>query len=357
MDIRVKKTAELTAVDWSDWDEIQRISRVYESPYFRAEFAQTVAAVRGDAEVAVLTEDGRTVGFFPFQRGPLNLGKPIGGKLSDYHGPLLVPGASMDPPALLAACKLASWDFDHFVSTTPAFAPFIRERGKSPQMDLSGGFEAYIRGRREAGSEVIQKQGQKTRKLIREVGPLTFEFDARDDESFDLLRKWKSAQYIATGMSDVFSFAWTLELISKLRHYTGEDFAAPLTVLHAGEKIAALCLCLRSRDVLHGWFTAYNPELHNYSPGISLFIRLAEEAEEVGIRNFDMGRGDEAYKWRLASTSIEVGEGSVTTRSLATLLRAGWRQTRDWAAKSPLKGTAALSSKLLKPIREWVAYG
>ena len=52
-----------------------------------------------------------------------------------------------------------------------------------------------------------------------------------------------------------------------------------------------------------------------------------------------------------------MGEGSVTTRSLTTLLRAGWRQTRDWAAKSPLKGTAALSSKLLKPIREWVAYG
>ena len=53
---------------------------------------------------------------------------------------------------------------------------------------------------------------------------------------------------------------------------------------------------------------------------------------------------------------LEVGEGSVSGPSLATLLRAGWRQTRDWAAKSPLKGTAALSNKLLKPIREWVAY-
>jgi CelD/BcsL family acetyltransferase involved in cellulose biosynthesis len=357
MDIRVKKTAELTAVEWSAWDEIQGSSRVYESPYFRPHFAQAVAAVRSDAEVAVLSENGQVVGFFPFQRGPLNLGKPIGGKLSDYHGPLLAPGASVDPRALLAACKLASWDFDHFVSTTPALEPFIRERGKSPQMDLSEGFDAYARRRREAGSEVIQKQGQKTRKLSREVGPLRFELDARDDESYDLLRKWKSAQYIATGMGDVFSFPWTLELISKLRHHTGEDFAAPLTVLRAGEKIAALCLCLRSRDVLHGWFTAYNPELHNYSSGISLFIRLAEEAEQLGIRKFDMGRGDEPYKWRLASTSIEVGEGSVTTRSLATLLRAGWRQTRDWAAKSPLKGTAALSSRLLKPIREWVAYG
>ena len=92
MEIRLRKIPDLTAADWSTWRELQQASGVYESPYFRPEFSQAVAAVRSDAEVAVLTENGRTVGFFPFQRGPLNLGKPIGGKLSDYHGPLVAQG-------------------------------------------------------------------------------------------------------------------------------------------------------------------------------------------------------------------------------------------------------------------------
>src|SRR5262245_27366621 len=111
--IRVAKINELSSADWAAWTEIQESAGVYESPYFRPEFAQAVATVRDDAEVAVLASEGETVGFFPFQRGTLNLGKPIGGKLSDYHGPLVREGAQFDPLAMVRACRLAAWDFDH----------------------------------------------------------------------------------------------------------------------------------------------------------------------------------------------------------------------------------------------------
>src|SRR5258706_10924228 len=60
---------------------------------------------------------------------------------SDVCSSDLRQGAKLDPQALVAGCKLASWDFDHFVSATPAFEPFISVRDKSPQMDLSEGFE------------------------------------------------------------------------------------------------------------------------------------------------------------------------------------------------------------------------
>src|SRR5207247_1508011 len=133
-----------------------------------------------------------------------------------------------------------------------------------------------------------------------------------------------------TGLTDVFSFAWTRALLDKLREYRGTEFSAPLSVLWASDKVAAACLSIRSRGVLHSWFTAYNPELSHYSPGLSFFVRLAEEAEQLGLRTIDLGRGEERYKWSLATGSVEVGEGSVSRRSLATLLRMGWRQTRDW---------------------------
>lgn len=354
--IQLKRIGEVTDAEWSLWLDIGQRTGVYESPYFRPEFTRAVAAVRGDVEIAVVAQAGQTVGFFPFQRGKLNLGKPVGGKLSDYHGPLVRQGVRLDPQALLATCKLASWDFDHFVCAAPAFDPFVNVRDKSPQMDLSEGFEAYARRRREAGSESVHRQAQKTRKLAREVGELRFDFDADDDEAFELLRSWKSTQLARTGLADFFAFPWTLELVAKLREYRGDEFSAPLTVLRAGDKVAAVCFSLRSAGVLHSWFTSYNPDLHCYSPGLTLFVRLAEKAQRLGIRKIDLGRGDERYKWSLASGGVEVGEGSVSSPSLATLLRASWRQTRDWVTSSPLSRRVALPGKLLKPIREWFAY-
>jgi CelD/BcsL family acetyltransferase involved in cellulose biosynthesis len=315
-----------------------------------------VAAVRDDVEIAVLVQDGQTVGFFPFQRGKLNLGKPVGGKLSDYHGPIVRQSAQLDPQALLAACKLASWDFDHLVSATNAFDSYIAMRDCSPQLDLSEGFASYCARRREAGNQSIHRQGQKTRKLAREVGPLDFTFDSDNEEAFELLRTWKSAQYVRTGLADVFAFPWTLALLRTLREHRGNHFSAPLGVLRAGGKVAAVCLSLRSRGVLHSWFNAYNPELHAYSPGLTLFLHMAEEASQLGIQKIDLGRGDERYKSSLATGSVQLGEGSITTPSLATWLRSSWRQTRDWVSHSPLAGTARLPGRLLKPIRHWLAY-
>jgi CelD/BcsL family acetyltransferase involved in cellulose biosynthesis len=348
---------DLTPADWSVWLDIQERTGLYESPYFRPEFAQAVAAVRNDVEVAILKQDGQTVGFFPFQRGKLNLGKPVGGKLSDYHGPLLRHTAKLDPLDLLRSCRLAAWDFDHLVSPNISFASHVVSLDKSPQLDLAEGFAAFVRRRRAAGSDTVQRQGQKIRKLAREVGPLDFTFDAPNDtEAFELLKTWKSAQYLRTGLSDVFAFPWTLTLLDRLCEHRTTDFAAPLSVLRAGNQVAAVALSLVSRGLLHSWFVTYNPGLASYSPGMTLFIRLAEEGQSLGIRKIDLGRGSERYKWSLASGSVEVAEGSITSPSLATWLRSRWRSARNFVSNSPLKETTRLPAKLIQPLRNWLAY-
>jgi CelD/BcsL family acetyltransferase involved in cellulose biosynthesis len=252
----------------------------------------------------------------------------------------------------LAASGLASWDFDHLVSEARSLDMHATARDQSPQMDLAGGFAAYAQARRAAGSDAVHRQAQKLRKMTREVGPLAFDFDADDDEAYRLLLAWKSEQYVRTGLTDVFSFAWTGELLMRLRRYRGAEFSAPLSVLRSGDKVAAVCLSLRSGGVLHSWFNAYNAELSAYSPGIGLFVRLAEESAALGIQSIDLGRGAERYKWSLANTSVELLEGSISRRSLGTILRSSWRQTRDWVSRSPLAG----GTRLLRPLREWMAY-
>jgi CelD/BcsL family acetyltransferase involved in cellulose biosynthesis len=353
---RLTQISKLTAAEWARWLEIQQSSDVYESPYFRPEFARAVAEVRDDVEVAVLEEGGEVMGFFPFQRGKLNLGKPVGGKLSDYHGPLVRAGAEFDALALVRACGLAAWDFDHLVCGSESLERCVTVRSKSPQMDLSSGYEAYARQRRDAGSDAVHRSGQKSRKMAREVGPLAFTFDAEDEEAYRVLLEWKSAQLLRTGLTDIFAFGWTRALLTRLREHRSAEFGLPLSVLWAGDQVAAVALSLRSRGVLHSWFAAYNAELATYSPGITLFARMAEEAPGLGIRKIDLGRGDERYKWSLATGSVPVCEGSIACPSLATWLRSSWRRSRDWVSRSPLKGTARLPAKLIQPLRAWLAY-
>ena len=353
--VRLCSVADLTSADWALWDELVRGNPLLESPYFRPEFTRAVAAVRDDVEIARLQEHGHTVGFFPFQRGNLSIGKPIGGKLSDYHGPITAADAQIEPQRIVRQCGLAAWDFDHLVAQAE-FEPFTAIREESPQLDLSQGFAAYCQGRRTAGSDVVAKTNQKARKFEREAGTLTLEFDSQDHEVFDQLIAWKSAQYLRTGLADVFAYDWTIQLLARLRLLDSERLAAPLSVLRVGGRPACIALSLASAAVLHCWFVAYDPDLAPYSPGQIFFLRFAEAAATRGVRKIDLGKGDERYKWSLASGGIPVWEGSVECPSLSLWVRDTWRRTRDWVNNSGLRATSEVPARLIRPLREWMAY-
>ena len=270
--LRLARPSELSAADWQLWSNLQTQNPLLESPYFRPEFTQAVAAVRSDVEIGLIETGGQTVGFFPFQRGRLNIGKPVGGKLSDYHGLVAASDAEAQPRDVIRQCRLAGWDFDHLVAQS-AFEPFVITREESPYLDLSQGYEAYCQGRRAAGSDVVAKTNQKARKCERENGAMTFEYDCGDDRLFQQLREWKSAQYKRTGLADVFAFPWTVRLLDHLRQNQNEGLSCPLSVLRVAGRPACIALSLRSRDVLHCWFIAYEPELAPYSPGQTFFLR------------------------------------------------------------------------------------
>ena len=87
------------------WSQIQRDNEELASPYFRPEFTQAVASVRGDVEVAVLEDHGEIVGFFPYQRGRGGVARPVGGRLSDFQGVVARKGVALDASA---CCKAAA---------------------------------------------------------------------------------------------------------------------------------------------------------------------------------------------------------------------------------------------------------
>ncbi len=316
MKVEVLTATALGPPELARWSELQRARPLYRSPFFRPEFTAAVARVR-HVRVAVIEDAGSVVGFFPFEVGRRRRARPAGWPFSDYHGAVLDERAEIQPRELLRACGLAAWSFDHLPAALTAFDPYVLARGGSPYLDLSAGFEPYLEGRR-ARSDV--RGGlRKARKLAREVGPLRLVADSDAPQLLARTIEWKRRQYAETGVRDVLADTSARDLLRHVHAARGARFAGALSVLYAGDVVAALDFGLRSGPVWHSWFPVYNPELDRYSPGLVLLLELAEAAPALGIGEIDLGKGEARYKQALATGSVRLHEGCVGARPLSTL--------------------------------------
>jgi hypothetical protein len=82
-------------------------------------------------------------------------------------------------------------------------------------------------------------------------------------------------------------------------------------VLYVADCPAGFWIGSLYRGILHGDFTAYDPDLSKYSPGAFLLMRIIEESCRNSVTEIDFGFGDAWYKgvfcnrqWQEASVSI-----------------------------------------------------
>jgi CelD/BcsL family acetyltransferase involved in cellulose biosynthesis len=332
------------------WRTIRAANPQLDSPYFHPEFTLAVAAVREDVRVAVIEQGGEPVAFFPHQRQAGGRGRPVGGRLSDFHGLVAAPDFRIDPAELLRACGLKRFAFSHLTGPSlPNDAGPRAIQHRSPHLDLSGGFERYCATVPD-GSDFRQAP-RKRRKLAREVGPVEFRLCTGTDEVLATLLQWKSAQYQKTGLTDVFSFPWTRRLVEHLAT-RGCDLCGCITSLYAGERLVAAHFGLRADGVFHYWFPAYDPAFARYSPGFLLLLEAARNADLLQIRRIDLGAGDERYKWAFANGSTTVHEGVIhSTRFRAAMANAS-RSVSGWVKDSPLGSPARQAATLIRPLRD-----
>ena len=334
---QVVRPGQLTARELARWSRLQRADQALFSPFFRPEFTLAVADCRSDVEVAVLRTGTEPVGFFPFHRTGRNVGIPVAGPMSDYHGLIARADLRWDAEQLVRDCGLAAWHFSHLIASQEPFRPYHCIPGESPFMDLSRGFDAYYEASRRAGSRTLSQAMRKLRKLDREIGAVRFQPHTADPRVFKMLLDWKRQQYRSTKAKNYLAPRWTVELLENVRHLEDAALAGMFSVLWAGERPVAVHLGLRSHDVLHIWFPAYDPAFARYSPGLIMWLKLAETAADLKIRRIDLGKGDERYKSSLQSGTIPLAEGSVDRRPVAGSLRRRYLRTREWVRSSRLR--------------------
>lgn len=329
MRISVVRPGELGPAELARWRALQRDQPSLANPFLAPEFTLAVGALRDDARVAVLEEGPQVVGFFPFERHPLGVGKPIGAGLSDCQGLVHAPGLEWSPRELLRACGLAVWEFDHLVAGQRPFEPYTAATAASPIMDVRDGYDAYLERLRDASPKFTRTTLAKERKLAAGIGALRFDFDSKDAEALQTLMTWKSAQYQRTGRTDRFARPWIVRLVERLLHTSSEGCTGTLSMLYAGDRPVGGHLGLRSGTVLACWFPSYDTAFAKYSPGLILHLHMAAAAAGIGVHHLDLGKGAKEYKESLKSRDLVVAEGWVGRPSGIAALR--------WAQRTPTR--------------------
>lgn len=305
------------------WREIQERVPELHNPFLAPGFTLAVGAARASARVAVMEDAGRIVGFFPYERRGMVIGKPIGAGISDCQAVIHEPGVDWRVGQLLRACRLPVWEFDHLLADQRQFWPYHTVQTSSLIMDLSGGYDAYLAERKQATRASFTKMFQKRRKMAKDLGPLRLAYDIPPDDHapMETLKAWKSRQYRRTGHFDRFATPWIVKVVDRLRQSTDPECRGTLTALYAGDRLIAADFGLRGRGVLAGWFTAYDPEIRTYGPGIHLITMLAEAAAADGVRYVDMGKGESEFKARLCSWKLPLAEGRVVRSRAVAVVR------------------------------------
>jgi CelD/BcsL family acetyltransferase involved in cellulose biosynthesis len=321
MRVVIWRPDELGETEHEQWRAWQQADPALDNPFLTPEFAAVYARHRPSTRVAVIEEGGATAGFFPFELHGRRVARSIGFRLADCQALVCAPDYFPQVHELLERCGIAVFEFDHIVHSQAlrlASQPLLLA---SPVIDVRDGWESWSAAKKQS-SRRVKRAFSKSRKLAREVGPLTFHYDQREHCELERLMEWKSRQYARTGRSDVLAQPWLRAFLHELLDTRTADFSVRLSRLDAGERTVARYLCTRSTRVLGSWFPTYDTELAAHSPGLVSVLSLVEAATADGITKVDLGKGHEDYKQSLKNHDDLVGQG-VSERAVPAAV---WRR-------------------------------
>ncbi len=297
----------------SEWRALIAGNTRCSSPYFSIEYFEAIREARKDVRISLVEEGERIIAILPHQVNRFGLARPVGGPINDFQG-LISEDAGIELSSeLLRRCGISVFNFDHLLLSREQELPADFFSASSPFIDISEGYLKYCDSRKLAGSEYIPKTLALARKLEREQGAVDFQFHDKDLDCRSFLMKWKSEQYRASGLVDLFSFPWITTAIDSLTRRQSSNFKAGYSSLRVGGELAAVHFGMSANGVLHYWWPTYNPKFSKYSVGIILLLKILEVCEENKIQRVDLGKGDASYKSRLMNGADSVAEGQMVS--------------------------------------------
>ncbi|GAB5406509.1 MAG: GNAT family N-acetyltransferase [Aureliella sp.] len=332
------------------WGEIRDAHPFYRTPFFSYEFTEAVArCAESPVQVLVMRRGGRITGLLPIQTSG-RVARPAGLGINDAHGLLVRDGETRTITDALCELGLQSYEFHSSPPELAECQQYEVGRTRAFLADLTvdpEGYEHYLR----THSTTIDRQGQKTRRLIREQGRLRLEFDCADSSLLDLLIQWKRDQYCRTHTYDIMSVAWIRSLMHDLHQCDRSSMHGLLSVMFAGDTPVAMHYGMLDGDWLHYWFPVFDPQFGYGSPGSQLFLEIVRECESRGVTKIDMGYGEQRYKHKLTNVITEMSLGLADSSRVRRQMFCAKRSLK--ARLKNLRGREALKPIARRLLPRW----
>ena len=317
----IRRIDELTAEEVAVWDQLLLADDLRRA-FMSYRYARIVAETGGDVVVLVLYDNHAPCGFLPLQRvaglrGKVGIFEPVGDVMTDYFGLVAAAGTHLRIEKLLAATRgrVNAVLFSHLDETQVRFGLAGEEPRTGLRTWLGTSLDKpasdYWVNLRKSDKKLVYDTERREKKLINEVGPVTFEWISQNPASdMTWLIESKKAQYTRTGKAQAPLFdSRKVALLNRLLQSSEENCQGILSILRCGEEIIAVHFGLRCHDMLHVWFPVYHPKYASYSPGRILFKHLFLAAAAEGIQVFDRGEGDTQAKRDFANETHTFSRG------------------------------------------------
>lgn len=246
------------------------------------------------------------------QRGGITRLGWLGGRITDYHGPLLAPDwrAMLNgrPFAGIWAAvrrRLPAHDLvflekqpERIGSQPNPFLelPCVPHPSNAHHATLSGSYNAFLDSHRSADS---RRRDRSRERRLAQLGALNFRVahdpaDARHIAA--VMLRQKSLALHRLGAYDLCGDSGHRDLMEQLcAHHTSSGLVQ-FRALEIGAHIVATMFGLTYRGRYYGLMRSYDPAYARYSPGTLLQHRLIEWCAANAIHTVDFTIGDEDYK-------------------------------------------------------------
>ncbi len=259
-------------------------------------------------------DDGSQVGAVAFERIGRTLRFLGGTEITDYMGPVGVPGrqdamAKELWTALLTRDDWADADLRGLPEDQPWFG-LLRdaasaqgldvtedEDGVSPFLPLPGSWEDYLAG---LSSKYRHEIKRKARKLVEEAGE--FRIVTADDETMiPMLDRFVELHRMSEGPKGVFMVPGMEIFFRRLGEAFCADGVFRLSFIEVGGQLAAGTIGFVWGGTSYLYNSAFDRSWGNLAPGMVLVGEDIRLAIEEGCGGFDLLKGDYAYKYRFGS--------------------------------------------------------
>ncbi len=320
---------------WTQWETLRQDVTAYSSPFFSSRFISITAKLRPASQMIIASRQGSIVGLLPCELVKRDVIEPLGKSFNDAHGILCSANRPVDIIELLKATKLTAFRFHALAGNVVSFEPYVLGHSKSFMAPLDQHPEGYV-GYLEQKSGTIQKQRRKTKKLVKQHGPLRLEVDCRCPKVLQQTIQWKREQYSRNYLFDILGVSWAQAMLNELWQFR-EGCRGLLSALYAGDTLVASHFGLLDGETLHYWFPTYDHQYREASPGTAMFLEMATQVTHLGIRKIDLGYGDHDFKHKIADTITEVPFGFATTSRLGFYRESLLSRSQQWVRSLPGK--------------------